>query len=141
VQSRKTDIIPSIDDFVTRNELNKKIEYTECDFSSLYDPSFNDLSGKEILGNCDSKTILKKLGLKYTNFKPQSNISICKHRLCSYNTYTRASLKRHMEICHTKIKGFRLWKCPHYNKCNFGISGDLLTLDKGKSCLIIICKN
>jgi hypothetical protein len=106
VQSRKTDLIPSFDDFEKRKEL-KIIEHTEFDLSSLYDPSYNDLNGKAILGNCDDKTILKKLGLKYTNFKRQA-MFICKHRLCSYNSYRHASLKLHEEICHTKIKGFNL---------------------------------
>ena len=40
--------------FVTRKEINK-IENNVCDLSSLYDPSYNDLSGKEILVNCDEK--------------------------------------------------------------------------------------
>jgi hypothetical protein len=98
VQYHNTDTIPRSDDFAKRKEI-KTIEYTECDLSSLYDPSYNDLSGKEILGNCDDKTILKKLGLKYTNFKPQSYSTMCKHRLCNYNTYRHASLKLHEEIC------------------------------------------
>ena len=125
MQSHKTDINTSIGNFIKRKELKTK-EYTECDLSSLYDPSYNDLNGKEILGNCDDKAILKKLGLKYTN------ASLCKQPLCSYNTYRHASLKLHEEICHTKIKDFKLWKCPHYSKCNFGFSEDLLSLDKGK---------
>jgi hypothetical protein len=63
LQYHNTDTIPSSDDFVKRKEV-KTIPFIECDLSSLYDPIYNDLSGKEILGNCDDKTILKKLGLK-----------------------------------------------------------------------------
>ncbi len=116
--------------FVTRKEINK-IGNTECDLSSLYDPSYNDLSGKEIFGNCDEKPIMNKLGLRYINFNTHNFFTIFKHRQCSYNTYGLKSLKLHEEISHTKIEGFRLWKCPHYYKCKFGISEELLSLDIG----------
>jgi hypothetical protein len=40
--------------------------------------------------------------------------------------YTQSAYRMHNQICHTKVKGVKVWKCPFYEICKFGVSNDLL---------------
>ncbi len=120
-----------LDSFETRKQINQ-INLIKSDYSSLYNPIYNDLNGKDIFANCDTRTILRDLGLNQLDTNSNSpylfgNVT-CKHKFCGTHLFKHAptSLKRHEQICHTRVKGVRLWKCSFYSECKFGISEDLL---------------
>jgi hypothetical protein len=114
----------------------------KCDIKFLFDPTYNNLIGDEIICKTkDKETVYEKLGFR---LRPDKIINLERQGLqvkCDFSNMCTTSLictrnmrpenvedniKIHNQICHTQVDGYKMLKCPNYNKCRFAISFDLL---------------
>jgi hypothetical protein len=133
VHDYSKDYKTNIEPYPARKNPNN-IEFIKSDHSILYDPRYNNLNSTEIIGQCDKKTIYKKLGFKKhfgqtttsRHLQNPGTQEFCNKWMCLLPNATQHYLDYHNQICHTKVNGVKVWKCPHYEQCKFGISQDLL---------------
>ncbi len=119
------------------------------DFKFLFDPEYNHLSGNEIIGKCkDFKKVYRKIGfLKDCEIKAThdlcNNSKVCRFSNSGpFDSNSVCLMKLHNQICHTRVQGFKLLKCPNYSNCNFAISLDLLlTTDEWEKWINAKLKN
>jgi exonuclease III len=112
--------------------VSKTAKAISSDKSFLFNPEYTNLNGGEIFCKSDNiQSVYNKLGFDSSRLKQDriANIGSCEHSsLCNILSFMRSSSFMHEQIAHTIVDGFKTWKCPHFDTCNFQISQDLLFL-------------